>query len=396
MGHETSIASTFLRSIKEVGSEGLDFLWLASRLAVAPIPASLVLSVFREADGLDEISGNRLATFAMHGAEELSLAERVEGDDAAFLVHTLISRTIRFRDTMPERSNQLRAAAVSVLTDEFRKKAGDPRTHHALEPTVVHARELASRDEDIKTADLISWVGWYDYVRGAYKFAENLWRREWEIRSRILGDQGDLAGARKLQEQVLEIRRRILGEEHPDTITSMGNLAATLQAQGDLAGAQKLQEQVLEIMRRILGEEHPNTLTSMSNLAVTLSDQGDLVGARKLQEQVLGIRRRILGEEHPGTLTSILSLAATFWAQGDLVGARKLQEQVLEIMRRILGEEHPSTSISAWNLFSTYTAMGDSVGARTVLKNDLIWLLGRDFASLGANQQKIRKMIFRI
>jgi len=128
MGHETSIASTFLRSIKEVGSEGLDFLRLASRLAVAPIPASLVLSVFREADGLDEISGKRLATRAMHRAEELSLAERVEGDDAAFLVHTLISRTIRFRDPEPERSGELRDAAVRVLPISFAKKQATQET----------------------------------------------------------------------------------------------------------------------------------------------------------------------------------------------------------------------------------------------------------------------------
>jgi len=269
IGHETSIASTFLRSIKEVGSEGLEFLRLASRLAVAPIPASLVLSVFREADGLDEISGNRLATLAIHRAEELSLAERVEGDDASFMVHTLISRTIRFRDTMPDRSGELQDAAVSVLTDEFRKKAGDSRTHHALEPTVTHARELVSRDEDIKTADLISWVARYDYVRGAYKFAENLWRREWDT------------------------RHRILGSEHPSTITSMSNLAETLRAQGNLAGARKFQEQVLEKRRQIFREEHPSTSISAWNLFSTYREMGDFAGARTvLKNDLLWLRDR--------------------------------------------------------------------------------------------------------
>lgn len=95
-GHETSIASTFLRSIEKVGSEAQDFLRLASMLATAPIPASLVISVFCKADGLSEESGEDRATLATHSAENLSLAERVEGDDAAFLVHTLVSRTMRF------------------------------------------------------------------------------------------------------------------------------------------------------------------------------------------------------------------------------------------------------------------------------------------------------------
>ena len=42
-----------LRSIRGLGAEGLDFLRLASVLAVAPIPASLVTAVFEKADELE-------------------------------------------------------------------------------------------------------------------------------------------------------------------------------------------------------------------------------------------------------------------------------------------------------------------------------------------------------
>jgi hypothetical protein len=35
----------------------------------------------------------------------------------------------------------------------------------------------------------------------------------------------------------------------------------------------------------VLGEEHPDTLMSMSNLASTFAAQGDLTGARALQER---------------------------------------------------------------------------------------------------------------
>ena len=47
----------------------------------------------------------------------------------------------------------------------------------------------------------------------------------------------------------------------------MNNLAGTLSAQGDLVGARKLQEETLAVCRRVLGAEHPNRLTSMNNLA---------------------------------------------------------------------------------------------------------------------------------
>ena len=107
----------------------------------------------------------------------------------------------------------------------------------------------------------------------------------------------------------LETRRHLLGEEHPDTLTAMTNLAGTLCSQRDLAGARELQERALEACLRLLGEEHPSSLTAMSNLAATLYSQGDRARGRKLEEQVLETRRRLLGEEHPDTLTAKKNLA---------------------------------------------------------------------------------------
>ena len=162
--------------------------------------------------------------------------------------------------------------------------------------------------------------------------------------------QGNLSAARELQQQVLAIQRRVLGEEHPHTLTSMGNLASTLWAQGDLPAARELEQQVLVIRRRVLGQEHSDTLASMNNLATTLRAEGDLPAARELQQQVLAIQRRVLGEEHPATLTSMNNLASTLWDQGDLLAAHELEHQVLTIRRRVLGEEHPDTLTSMNNL----------------------------------------------
>jgi len=413
-GHEASIARTFLKSIDRLEPEGLDFLRLASRLAVAQIPATLISSVFSEVDSLNERSGGRRAARAVNKVERLSLAERVEGDEGAWSVHTLISRTMRFRDPEPERSEELRDAAVEVLTTAFRENADDPRDHAALEPVVAHARDLVNRVDDLETADLASWIARYDYVRGAYKAAEKLQCRVCGIRRRVLGSehsdtlvpmsdlaltrsqQGELAGARKIQEEVFEIMRRVLGKEHPDMLAPMNNLAVTLHAQGDLDGARKIQEEVLETRRGVLGSEHPDTLTSMNNLATILSYQGELARARKIHEEVLEITRRILGKEHPDMLASMNNLAVTLHAQGDLDGARKIQEEVLVTRRWVLGKEHPDTSISAWNLFCTLRDMSDSDSARTVLETDLLWLLDRDPASLGAHQRKIREMVCQI
>jgi tetratricopeptide (TPR) repeat protein len=382
-GHEKSIASTFIRSIERLGPEGLDFLRLASVLAVAPIPASLISSVFSEVDGLNESDGRGRAVKALDDVENLSLAERVEDEPGARSVHTLISRTVRFHDSQPERTNQLERAAFQALTKEL-SQADDPRVHGELRLAVVHARELVSRSDDIQAADLMGWVARFDHVRGAYGSAENMLRHECELRRTLLGaehpdtltsmnnlavtlsDQGEMEGARKIQEHVLEITQRVLVAEHPSTLTSMSNLAETLRDQGEMEGARKIQEQVLEITRRILGAEHPSTLTSMNNIALTLRDQGEMEGARKIQEQVLEITRRVLGAEHPNTLTFMNNIAETLRDQGELEAARKIQEQVLEIWRRVLGAEHPSTLTSMNNIAETLRDQGELEGARKI------------------------------
>ena len=124
--------------------------------------------------------------------------------------------------------------------------------------------------------------------------------------------------ARPLFERALAIREKVLGPEHPDTATSLNNLAVLLQDQGDLAGARPLYERALAIREKALGPEHPDTATSLNNLARLLQAQGDLAGARPLCERALAIREKALGPEHPDTATSLNNLALLLQAQGDL------------------------------------------------------------------------------
>lgn len=178
--------------------------------------------------------------------------------------------------------------------------------------------------------------------------------------------QSDYAGARTLQEKALAARERILGPEHPDTLRAMNNLAVALSEQGDLSGARGLHEKVLTARERILGPEHPDTFSTIHNLATTLSDQGDHAGARALREKVLAVHKRVLGSEHPDTLSAIHNLAISLSDQGDLAGARALQEKVLVSQEGILGPEHQDTLSTMHNLANTLRRQADLVGARTL------------------------------
>ena len=73
--------------------------------------------------------------------------------------------------------------------------------------------------------------------------------------------------------------------------------------------AEELEERFVEVSRRVLGDEHLHTLTSILTLAHTYFQLGRYREAEKLQEKVVEVRKRVLGEEHPGTLSSIHLLA---------------------------------------------------------------------------------------
>ena len=117
-------------------------------------------------------------------------------------------------------------------------------------------------------------------------------------------DAGRYAGAEPLLRRALEGFERVLGKEHPDTLTSVNNLARLLDSTGDYAGAEPLYRRALEGIERVLGKEHPDTLTSVDSLAELLYSKGDYASAEPLYRRALEASERVLGKEHPDTLTA--------------------------------------------------------------------------------------------
>jgi hypothetical protein len=174
----------------------------------------------------------------------------------------------------------------------------------------------------------------------------------------VYSERGRWTEAEVLQVQVMETRKQVLGEKHPDTLSSMENLASTYWNQGHWKEAEVLQVQVMETTKQVLGEKHPDTLTSMGNLASTYRNQGHWKEAEVLEVQVMERFKQVLGEKHPDTLTSMANLACTYQKQGHWTEAEVLQVQVMETSKQVLGEKHPDTLTSMANLACTYQKQG--------------------------------------
>ena len=169
---------------------------------------------------------------------------------------------------------------------------------------------------------------------------------------------GRVEEALPLYERTLADRERVLGPNHPATLASRDNVAAAYQGVGRAEEAIPLHEQALAARERILGPEHPDTVASRDSLATAYRDVGRAEEAIPLHEQALAARERVLGPGHPDTLASRDNLAVACWAAGRAAEAIPLLKRVLAARERVLGPGHPGTLASRSNLAVACWAAG--------------------------------------
>jgi hypothetical protein len=64
----------------------------------------------------------------------------------------------------------------------------------------------------------------------------------------------------------METIKRVLSAEHPDMLTSMANLTFTLKEQGRGAEAFDLMKNCVQLRSKVLGVGHPDTMSSSASL----------------------------------------------------------------------------------------------------------------------------------
>ncbi|KAJ3296302.1 Kinesin light chain 3 [Borealophlyctis nickersoniae] len=224
----------------------------------------------------------------------------------------------------------------------------------------------------------------------------------------LFTDQGRYKDAEPLCVDCLERRRRVLGEDHPETLSTISNFAVYYENQGKYENAESLYVDCLERKKRVLGEDHPDTLGTISNLAVYYDDQGKYEKAEPLLMDCLERRRRVLGDDHPDTLMCINNLALHYKNRGKYDKAEPVYVDCLERKKRMLGEDHPSTLSTINNLATLYDDQGKYEKAKPLYVNCLEGrkrgrkrVLGEDhletlwsinnLAALYANQGKYEK-----
>lgn len=210
-------------------------------------------------------------------------------------VHRLVQAVTRAPDpTDPHRRptdiDQARHQAIDLLGQALPPDHQDPTHWPAWRTLLPHIDALAARTtvDDDGLALLLNEAGTF------------------------LHDQGAIHRAIAYHRRALTDFQRLLGDDHPLTLTSRNNLALAYQTSGDSKRAIPLLKQTLADKARVLGADHPHTLTTRNNLALAYQEAGDLKRAIPLLEQALTDKERVLGADHPRTRASRDYLADTY------------------------------------------------------------------------------------
>lgn len=148
--------------------------------------------------------------------------------------------------------------------------------------------------------------------------------------SNIRFAQGHLEESAALDRELITNSETLLGEEHPDTLMCMLNLAASLTNETRLEESEELVRRTLTRRVKTLGEENLNTLESMKALGHILRDKGCYEEASEWFEKSFRGRLAYLGSYHMRTIWVCDSLAECYRAYGRPDKALLLLERFIE------------------------------------------------------------------
>jgi CHAT domain-containing protein len=177
-------------------------------------------------------------------------------------------------------------------------------------------------------------------------------------------------------ETALELRRRLLGAEHPKTAAALRAVGLLSQRLGRREEARVQIEKSLSVCEKVLGKDHPDTVSAREALGAVIalglatSPYGDL-GAEhqkkmlerdRIQEEykehrrnrdrpraidalqrMLALEREVYGDFHPDVAASFAVLGELYEREGKFAVAQSMREGEVTIKKAVYGDEHWQT-----------------------------------------------------
>ncbi|MGH3934063.1 MAG: tetratricopeptide repeat protein, partial [Pseudonocardiaceae bacterium] len=237
-GYPVSLAASWQVAFDRLDDDepaALHLLTLCAQLAPEPIPFTLLTAHAQALPGaLAAAAGDPLRFARLTRLLRTRSLARV--GTGSLQLHRLVQAILRARSAADAAEPDLAVAAVRLLRVAVPPDPwNNPGTWPQWRRLLPHALTVtdASRALDDAGADVV-WL-----LNAA---------------ARYLLTRGEPMAGLQLFERALELRRRVLGEEHPHTLDSATNLAADLRALGQHEAARQLDEDTETRRRRAAGD----------------------------------------------------------------------------------------------------------------------------------------------
>ena len=244
------------------------------------------------------------------------------------------------------------------LLDYYRERLGEIPNTQSKEYFEALANILALNDSVRTLLDAEQRGFFADFCRLLPVYENDIDIRPGDI-ANIFDSQGDYPKTLEWYFKSLDIKEKVLGNEHPSTAQTYNNIAVVYRRQVDYPKALEWYFKSLDIQEKILGNEHPSTAETYNNIAIVYSGQGDYPKALEWHFKSLDIKEKVLGNEHPSTAQTYNNIAIIYSSQGNYPKALEWYFKSLDIKEKALGNEHPSTAETYNNIAIVYTRQRD-------------------------------------
>ena len=164
--------------------------------------------------------------------------------------------------------------------------------------------------------------------------------------------QGQYDQSEKLNNQALEIDRRLLGDENPAVAQELNNLGAIAMNRGDYLASEAYYRRALAITEAWYGTDHPETAADLTALAQPLTFDKQASEAQSLLERALTIQERVNGPVNATVATTQNQLGILAFQAKQLDAARSYFTQAMETWKKLFGDKYPSVAVAYSNLGS--------------------------------------------
>ncbi|CAF1153474.1 unnamed protein product [Adineta ricciae] len=175
--------------------------------------------------------------------------------------------------------------------------------------------------------------------------------------------QGLHKKALSFNEKALEIRRRVLPEDHPSLAITYNNIGSVCLDMSQTEKALEYYDKAHQILEKTLHPNSPMLATSYNNIGTVYSEMGNYAKAYEMYEKSLKIRQIAMPANHPDLANSYRNVGGVYYDMHNYRQALEFYYKALEIDKKVLPPSHPNLASSYNNIGAVHFDIGNAASA---------------------------------